>query len=145
MPYLDSMQIDLYLKNDENEPENIERIRNVASEMGYEDRMTYFRIAPDAIRSSRAGNSPNSKVSASIEELCRLPLVEMIVRPDGKISLCCNDALGQMTLGDLNTETIEEVWYGEKYAKIRDLAMKGREKISLCQYCNAIHRRELDK
>lgn len=28
----------------------------------------------------------------------------MVVRPDGKVSLCCNDALGTMTLGDLTKE-----------------------------------------
>lgn len=143
MPYLDMMQIDLYLEADEPEPENISRIRTVAVANGYNDKMVYFTISPKEIRYSRGGSSPNSKVNSITEELCRLPLIQMVIRPDGKVSLCCNDALGQMTLGDVNEERIVDIWNGEKYRDIRRKAMDGRENIDLCKYCNSIDRREL--
>ena len=34
----------------------------------------------------------------------------MVVRPDGKIGLCSNDAFGQVTLGDLTSDSISDVW-----------------------------------
>ena len=118
MVYLDYMQIDNY------EPEggkasNVIEIEKYVEESQIKHKYNYFEIDKKAIRASRGGNSPNSRVKYIVNAKCCLPLVQMVVRPDGKISLCCNDALGENTLGDLNIESIEDVWFGEKYAKYR--------------------------
>ena len=67
---------------------------------------------------------------------CTLPYKQMIVRPDGKISLCCNDALGKMSLGDLTMQTVVEAWNSPEYRRVRALLAGGREKIKLCEYCD---------
>ena len=142
MVYLDYMQIDNY------EPEggkasNVIEIEKYVEESQIKHKYNYFEIDKKAIRASRGGNSPNSRVKYIVNAKCCLPLVQMVVRPDGKISLCCNDALGENTLGDLNIESIEDVWFGEKYAKYRKEIMESRVKISTCKYCNAVDKRKL--
>lgn len=60
----------------------------------------------------------------------------MIVRPDGKVSLCCNDPLGKYSLGDLNEQSIKEVWYGEQYNTIRNKIISGRKNLDKCNRCD---------
>jgi radical SAM protein with 4Fe4S-binding SPASM domain len=64
----------------------------------------------------------------------------MVVRPTGEISLCCNDALGKITLGNVNDNTLEEIWYGLEYQKVREQLRKGRHKsnIELCVTCDTV-------
>lgn len=141
MKYLDFMQIDLYEKEGESDPDNIKEIRVLTELKEYKHRVRYNRVSPDAIRTSRGGNAPNCRVDSITEELCCLPLLQIVIRPDGKISLCCNDALGQMTLGDLTKESILDVWYGKTRRKIWDKIVNGRQEIPMCRYCNATDRR----
>lgn len=92
------------------------------------------------ILSTRGGQAPNRK-QETIEPLnygCFLPFRQMVVRPDGKISLCCNDALGTMTLGDLTQEAVSDVWHGENYRTIREKIASGRQDIGLCQGCDSM-------
>lgn len=61
----------------------------------------------------------------------------LIIRPDGKISLCCNDALGKYTLGDVNNQSIDEIWNSEEYQKIRnEMLYNGRKNLLLCKNCD---------
>jgi radical SAM protein with 4Fe4S-binding SPASM domain len=65
------------------------------------------------------------------------PFYNLPIKPDGKISLCCNDALGKMTMGDLSKEGVLDIWLGSKYQQIRKAMLKGRKFISLCSSCDA--------
>lgn len=60
----------------------------------------------------------------------------MIIRPTGKISLCCNDALGEYTLGDASKEKLIDIWYGEKYKMVRNALYEGRENWGHCKFCD---------
>lgn len=63
----------------------------------------------------------------------------MIVRPDGKVSMCCNAPLGRNTWGDLNNEGILDVWYGNCFKKVREALDKGRKKWEHCVYCDVFN------
>lgn len=92
---------------------------------------------PDEILSSRGGEAPNRKKILDVgEDTCALPFQQLIIRPSGKVSLCCNDPLGKETLGDLTKQTLLEVWYGEKYKKIRNSIVGGRKNIKQCSNCD---------
>ncbi len=62
---------------------------------------------------------------------------EMYVDWEGKVVLCCDDWNSSVILGDLNKQSIEEIWRGGKLNKIRQ-AHKNREfhKAPLCNQCN---------
>jgi hypothetical protein len=59
----------------------------------------------------------------------------MVVRPSGRLGLCCNDALGQVTLGDLNRQSLVEAWNGPAYVAVREKILQGREHIPQCGAC----------
>lgn len=142
MNYLDYMQIDNYNPKCE-KPKSILEAEQVIFENGFGNKYNYFEIEKDAIRFSRGGKSPNSSVYYSLEAQCCLPFVQMVIRPDGKVSLCCNDALGENTLGDLTKEKMVDVWNGSKYDEIRKRITMGRYNLSSCRYCNYIDKREV--
>jgi radical SAM protein with 4Fe4S-binding SPASM domain len=140
MRHLDRMYIDNY--ND-----RLELITPVKAIHNY---CRYNKLYLDKVRirlrklndvlSTRGGQAPNRK-QEKIETLhygCFLPFRQMVVRPDGKVSLCCNDALGTMTLGDLTKEMVGDVWHGEKYCAFREKIANGRYDIDLCRGCDSM-------
>jgi len=104
----------------------------------YRDKIQIHIRKRNEIRLTRAGQSKNRKKIKPLESSCMYPFVQMVVRPDGKISLCCNDALGKITLGDLSNESILDVWNGDEYNNVRRLILKGRNNLSLCSGCDTI-------
>jgi hypothetical protein len=58
---------------------------------------------------------------------------------DGRVSLCCFDAEGAVILGDLKTQTLREVFGGDKAVGIRLAHVEGRrQELPLCNTCTAI-------
>ncbi len=58
---------------------------------------------------------------------------------DGLVVPCCYDFDGKMILGDLNKETVAEVWKGEKYTRFRGLHQRGEyEKLPICNNCDKL-------
>ena len=69
--------------------------------------MDIFLRRKDELLTTRAGTAPNRGPIAPLEVACFLPFSQLIIRPDGKISQCCEDAVGRATLGDLSRQTLE--------------------------------------
>lgn len=68
---------------------------------------------------------------------------KLTVLSNGKVALCCFDYDGKAILGDLNKQTINEVWNSDEYKEIRELHLSGRgDKIKLCRdiHCRALYR-----
>ena len=95
------------------------------------------------VLSNRGGTAPNKSPlqdhtyryyhSAS----CRYPFDQMVIRPDGKVSLCVNDAYGRVTLGDAARQSLTEIWQGEAYRRLRDeLTLNGRRNLPVCSTCD---------
>jgi len=92
---------------------------------------------PREILTTRGGNAPNrSNMVEYPHERCILPFRQIIVRPTGQISLCCNDALGKYTLGDLNKNSLLEIWNGPRFQMVRKCLYEGRENWGNCKYCD---------
>lgn len=86
------------------------------------------------------GQAPNRQEDLKeIKTRCSYPYLQMAIRPDGKVSLCCNDTKGAYTMGDLNKSSIVEVWHSDEYKKTRKIMMEfGRENFVLCKYCDTM-------
>jgi MoaA/NifB/PqqE/SkfB family radical SAM enzyme len=50
---------------------------------------------------------------------CYRPWLTFTVLWDGRVSLCCADFDGRTVLGDLKTQTIQEVWNSDAYRSVR--------------------------
>ena len=136
--YLDELIIDNY-NQELNLIPNVKKIVDICNDnRELKKKVTVYLRKPYEILTSRGGDAPNKAYNLENYGMdsCVLPFKQMIVRPDGKVSLCCNDPLGRYSLGDLNVQTIEEIWYGEEYQNIRNKILKGRKNITKCGKCD---------
>lgn len=88
--------------------------------------------------SSRAGNSPNRENIVKLVSPCILPFSQLVIRPDGCVSFCCNDAYGTYTMGDISSESLSEIWYGKAFSKSRELMLRGRSCQLPCKNCDML-------
>ena len=62
----------------------------------------------------------------------------MVILSDGKCVPCCRDYLYELEMGNVSQQSLEEVWFGEKYKRFRQLHKKGEwSQISLCDDCDS--------
>jgi len=68
---------------------------------------------------------------------CEHPFRRMTIRADGQIQVCCGARTDDKIIGDINENTLEEVWLSEKFNEIRKL-MKERKShlIDICKLCS---------
>lgn len=88
--------------------------------------------------SSRAGTAPNRNDYYSIHSSCLLPFNQLSIRANGKVSLCSIDALCQIEMGDLNNNSIIEIWNSPQYKSVREALLKGREQLFPCKNCDML-------
>jgi radical SAM protein with 4Fe4S-binding SPASM domain len=61
----------------------------------------------------------------------------MIILTNGQVVPCCRDYLYEFDLGNVNEQSIEDIWMGEKYQSLRDLhRQKLWRQIRLCNDCD---------
>lgn len=100
-------------------------------------KVTIVLRKPKEILTSRGGEAPNrTKVNIEKNISCVQPFQQLIIRPDGKVSLCCNDPLGRLTMGDATKESLVDIWYGEAFVEVRKSIIKGRENFDHCKNCD---------
>ena len=140
IPYLDELIIDNYRQDLKLIKPSQEIKEYVEQHEELRKKVTIVLRKPQEILTTRGGDAPNRKEMKSYPEAkCALPFQQMIIRPDGKVSLCCNDPMGKNTLGDINKETLEEVWFGQRYKIIREALSQGRENWNHCKYCDTFY------
>lgn len=101
-------------------------------------KVTIVLRKPFEILTTRGGTAPNRKTLVEYgDDRCVLPFKQMIVRPDGKVSLCCNDAVGKYTLGDASKESLLDIWNGPRFEMVRKCLYKGRKEWGNCRFCDA--------
>lgn len=139
IPYLDELIIDNYNQQLELIPtvRTIKEYIEASQDDTLRKKVKILLRKPDEILSSRGGDAPNRNTVMDVHnENCALPYCQMVVRPSGKVSLCCNDPYGKMTLGNLNEDHILDVWYGTKYKQIREALNSGRGNLEHCKNCD---------
>lgn len=59
-----------------------------------------------------------------------------IVTWDGTITPCCFDKDAQHAMGNINSESIEDIWQNNNYKKFRKQILKNRKAIDICKNCS---------
>lgn len=137
IPYLNEMVIDNY--NDKLELNETSKLADrLCKENPELDKIITIAIRKQhEVLSNRGGAAPNKgKARKALKQSCLLPFMQMVIRPDGKVSLCCNDALGKMTMGDCNKQSLLDIWRGDQFMDIRQKLLVGRDKVDMCRYCD---------
>ncbi|NYT01172.1 MAG: radical SAM protein [Methanosarcinales archaeon] len=139
MDHLNSIVIDNYSDDLTLNPPVQEIYSLVRDDRDFRGRVLIQVIRRRAIRSTRGGQAGNRGRVFLLRSSCLLPFTQLVVRPDGKVSLCCQDALGRFTLGDLMKQSILDVWNGNAYWGIRNKMLRGRHSLDFCRRCDHFH------
>lgn len=140
LPFLDEVFIDNYTEDGSYIPLSKEIVSYYKEHPEIAEKITICLRNPHEILTTRGGNAPNRvEIVSYPKETCVLPFRQVVIRPDGKLSLCCNDALGRYTLGDLTKERLIDIWKGKSYREIRSKINLGRGELEMCRSCDTFY------
>jgi len=88
---------------------------------------------------SRGGIIPIYRKSENIQihkKVCLRPFRQIYITVTGLVAQCCSDALNQYIMGDINTQSLLEIWDGEPFKKVRN-GLLGKDGLNeLCKVCD---------
>lgn len=68
---------------------------------------------------------------------CLRPFHMLVIRPTGDVVLCCADMYGDVVMGNIQDQSLIEIWESEQFQAYRTkLAQEGRASLELCQDCS---------
>ncbi len=91
----------------------------------------YFSINQSASEEQKSGRFKNPNTYP-----CRDPWINVTVLWDGRVVPCCIDVDGYNVVGDLSTQSLEEIWNGPKMRELRRQHITGKYGDNkFCKYC----------
>ncbi|EQC50898.1 radical SAM/SPASM domain-containing protein [Bacteriovorax sp. DB6_IX] len=91
--------------------------------------------------SNRSGILEDIQNGAGEKTPCLLPSIMMSITLKGNILPCYEDFYQKLVMGNIHQNTLEEIWFGEKFSNFRQELRKpgGRLKNSPCDKCNCFN------
>lgn len=68
---------------------------------------------------------------------CKKPYTGMSVLPNGDVPLCSDDMYGDVILGNVMRQSLQEIWFGEGFERYRSRLLYGRRGLKLCNVCTS--------
>jgi radical SAM protein with 4Fe4S-binding SPASM domain len=69
-------------------------------------------------------------------EICKHPWMTMTIKSNGEATMCMEDFNNEIILGDVNKQTLHEIWHGENYKKFRWQHLNKGEGIKCSKECD---------
>jgi len=70
---------------------------------------------------------------------CRVLWQRMDIHFDGKVWLCDNDYTGKLLLGNVKTESVQDIWHKPQLNHLRELHQRGdKNTINPCKFCDGL-------
>ena len=68
-------------------------------------------------------------------EPCKHPWMSMTIKSNGEAAMCMEDYNNEIVLGNAKTESLKDIWNGEKYVDFRKQHIKNTKGIRCSDYC----------
>ncbi len=95
-------------------------------------------INPTAVEFTQLYSYPWESQTEALNLPCIKIINEMFVYVNGQVTLCCWDTSERGVVGDVNDESVLDIWNGKKLNHCRELLDQGkRSEILLCSRCDA--------
>ena len=69
-------------------------------------------------------------------EICKHPWMTMTVKSNGEATMCMEDFNNEIILGDTNTQSLEDIWNGNKYKQFRYQHLYAKDNIKCVNQCD---------
>jgi MoaA/NifB/PqqE/SkfB family radical SAM enzyme len=108
-------------------------LRRVSS-YGIRRNLILLDRSPDEILTNRAGNVPGRPI-VQLRSFCVRPFSQLYIAHNGLVVLCCQDWQHEEVMGDATCQTLDEIWNGERYRRVR-ANLLNRDRRGLCSKCD---------
>lgn len=72
--------------------------------------------------------------------ICPYPFFELVVKANGDVTVCCVDWNGSLVVGNVNDESLQDIWAGERLRTLQQTHLAGRRgDIEMCRDCNVLN------
>ena len=136
------------LRNELN-PDLVIRIQMIQQELNFDEADTFRDhwtplLGPkDQVAVQRAHNWANAVAVMKFgdeETINNIPCIALwgtlCIHANGEVGLCCMDTTNSILLGNVNTQSIAEIWSGAPMEEIREKHLSGRRnEIPICDGC----------
>ena len=70
--------------------------------------------------------------------VCSKPFTDLIIGWDGKVKSCSIDYNSEYSFGNLNNQSLTDIWYGQRRMKfLESVKMLEYDRLSVCKNCNS--------
>lgn len=74
---------------------------------------------------------------ANKEKYCDFPFNQLNINPIGDIFICCRDSYYDGLMGNINENSLEEIWFNSKYQEVRNAFLENRRILPICDRCTS--------
>lgn len=87
---------------------------------------------------NRSGNIDwfRAPLEEPLKKMCVRPFRFMVVNYDGKVTVCCNDYHRDIEMGDVNKQSLVDIWNGERFNAYRVALLAKDRDIGMCRGCD---------
>lgn len=97
------------------------------------DKVFYFKVTPETPLFNRGG-LVGPPVAIKFEK-CRSPSDVVIIDYQGNVILCCNDYLSSVVFGNVENESLIQIWNQPFYKRVRKDTRNGIFELDICKKC----------
>ena len=101
-------------------------------------RFYFIKRLRSSILTSRGGTAPNKKNPDKVPRgFCQYPFTQFNITTNGSVSQCCCDVQFKYPMGNVNDDTLLNIWNNKSFNQLRNDLLKGnRENNTLCRQCD---------
>jgi len=89
----------------------------------------------EQLQDDPATQAEQERVAAINAHPCRYPWHSVCVLADGRVVPCCRDVNGDLELGDMRTQSLQDIWNGPALQRLRQQFADGDRNNPLCWAC----------
>ncbi|HXB97241.1 MAG TPA: radical SAM/SPASM domain-containing protein [bacterium] len=118
----------------------LERFRGVGDEVQLEPVMNWNDPVEGNLSKLSETELLEKPYFAKKKEKCPFPFYMLIINADLKVGICCVDWNKKTIIGDLNTQSLSEVWNGKALRDFQLAHLEGkRHSLDACAKCTYLH------
>jgi radical SAM protein with 4Fe4S-binding SPASM domain len=78
------------------------------------------------------------EVQHKVDGYCPAPNEQFVILWDGTVTVCCTDYEGTLAMGNIKEQTIEEIWTGPKWRRMREQMWNDQLESKTCRICKGV-------
>ncbi len=77
-------------------------------------------------------------VPGTVDGYCPAPNEQFVILWDGTVTVCCTDYEGTLAMGNVHQQSIEEIWTGPKWKRMRSKMWENVLESKTCRVCKGV-------